>query len=210
MNIVPRFSGAAPADDRGILDVLRGSEMVRKAAAERDAAVTTFRATAAKKLAELDAAAGKLFPKLRAEREAAIKAAHAAERAWREACDRAQNAQNDLSRASHKHTAELQEVEAQLISTASPEIAIFLAEMDNEWDKALRAFAFHRSSEVTNMITGRREDRTVNNAASVEARKSAIRDAQEQARAMRLEPDQSTVPARLQELRANLPAVRGL
>jgi hypothetical protein len=50
----------------------------------------------------------------------------------------------------------------------------------------------------------------VNNKKSVMARQEAIRDAQAAAEAMRLEPDQSTVSARLQKLRNDLPAIAGL
>jgi hypothetical protein len=75
--------------------------------------------------------------------------------------------------------------------------------------KAIRP-PFHNSMETVNAITGRKVDVTVNNRASVMARQEAIRDAQAAAEALRLEPDQSTVSARLQELRNDLPAIAGL
>jgi hypothetical protein len=210
MNIVPKFSGAAPTDDKGILDALRGSELVRKAAAEKDTHVLAFRKTAAEKIAKLEAGADASFLKLRAAREAAIAKATAAELEWRKACDAAQQAQRDLSSASHKFSTEQLRLEAQLIETASPEIALFLSDMRDEWEKCFKQFAFHTSIETVNVITGRKADVTVNNKKSVMARQEAIRDAQAAAEAMRLEPDQSTVSARLQELRNNLPAIAGL
>jgi hypothetical protein len=210
MNIYPKFSGAAPIDDKGILDALRGSELVRKAAAEKDTHVLAFRKTAAEKLAKIDAAAEISFPKLRAAREAAIAKATAAEIEWHKACNVAQQAQRDLSSASHTHSTELQKLEAQLIETASPEIAIFLSDMRDEYEKCFKRFAFHNSTETVNVITGRKVAVNVNNKKSVMARQEAIRDAQAAAEAMRLEPDQSTVSARLQELRNNLPAIAGL
>jgi hypothetical protein len=210
MNIIPKFSGAAPIDDKGILDALRGSEYVRKAAAEKDTHVLAFRKTAAEKLAKIDAAAEISFPKLRAAREATIAAARAAEIEWHKACAIAQQAQRDLSSASHTHSTELQKLEAKLIETASPEIAIFLSDMRDQWEACLKKFAFHNSIETVNRITGKKADATINNRASVMARQEAIRDAQAAAESMRLEPDQSTVSARLQELRNNLPAITGL
>jgi hypothetical protein len=210
MNIIPKFSGAAPIDDKGILDALRGSEFVRKAAAEKDSHVLAFRKTAADKLAKIDAAAEISFPKLRAAREAAIAKATAAETEWHKACHAAQNAQRDLSLASHAHSTEFQKLEAQLTETASPEIAIFLSDMRDELEKCLKRFAFHNSVETVNQITGRKEYVNVNNKKSVMARQEAIRDAQAAAEAMRLEPDQSATSARLQELRNNLPAIAGL
>jgi hypothetical protein len=184
--------------------------LVRKAAAEKDTHVLAFRKTAAEKLAKIDAAAEISFPKLRAAREATIAKATAAEIEWRKACDVAQQAQRDLSSASHTHSTELQKLEGQLIETASPEIAIFLSDMRDQWEACLKKFAFHNSAETVNRITGKKTNVTVNNRASVMARQEAIRDAQAAAEAMRLEPDQSTVSARLQELRNNLPAIAGL
>jgi hypothetical protein len=210
MNIFPKFSGAAPLDDKGILDALRGSEIVRKAATERDTHVVSFRKTAAAKLAKIDADAEILFPKLRAARDKANAAALLAEIEWHQACGAAQQAQRDLSSASHTHGAELAKLEGQLIETASPEIAMFLSDMRDEMDKTYKRFVFHNSKEVVNRVTGTKADVTVNNLASVQARQDAIREAQAAAENMRLEPDQSTVTARLQELRSTLPAIAGV
>lgn len=210
MNIIPKFSGAAPLDDKGILDALRGSPFIAKVAAEKDTHVLAFRKTAAEKLAKIDAAAEISFPKQRAAREAAIAKATAAEIEWRKACDVAQQAQRDLSSASHMHSTELQKLEGQLIETASPEIAIFLSDMRDEWENCLKQFAFHNSVETVNAITGRKANVNVSNKKSVMARQEAIRDAQAAAEAMRLEPDQSTVAARLQELRNKLPAISSI
>jgi hypothetical protein len=171
---------------------------------------TLIRKTAAERLAKIDAAAEISFPKLRAAREAAIAKATAAEIEWHKACHVAQQAQRDLSSASYTQSNELQKLEAQLIETASPEIAIFLSDMRDEWEKCFKQFAFHTAAETVNRITGKKASVTVNNRASVMARQTAIRDAQAAAEAMRLEPDQSTVSAWLQELRNNLPAIAGL
>ncbi|MET3907102.1 hypothetical protein ABID59_001433 [Bradyrhizobium sp. S3.3.6] len=209
MNIIPKMSGAALTDDKLILETLLNSEIGKKAIADRQKDVLAFRTSAAKKLAELDAAAGASFPKLRAAREAAEAEAIAAERRWREACDRAQQARQAISTASFAHDAALREAEAKLLSTAHPEIALFVSEMDDAHEACFRQFGYSNGSE-TNRITGKRVDYTVNNAASIQARQHAIREAQERARQMRLEPDQTTVPARLQELRNGLPAIKGL
>lgn len=210
MNIIPKFSGAVPTDDRSILDALRGSDLIRKVVVERDSHVLAFRKTAAEKLAKAEAAAETTFPKLRAAKDAAVAKALAAEKAWREACDAAQHAQQNLSSASFSYSAEQSRHEAQLIETSSPEIALFLADMREEWEKCFRQFGFSTSIEATNSVTGAKSEVTVNNKASVMARQEAIREAETTAIAMRLEPDQSTVSARLQELRNNLPAIAGL
>jgi len=207
MNInYPKMSGGALAiDDRTILD-----RIIQKEKAQEAPHVLAFRKTTAEKLAKIEAAAEVSFPKLRAAREAAIAKARAAEIAWRKDCDASQRVQQELSSASHAFSTEQLKLEQQLIETASPEIAIFLSDMRDEWEKCLKRFAFHNSVETVNAITGRKVDVTVNNRASVMARQEAIRDAQAAAEAMRLEPDQSTVSARLQELRNNLPAIAGI
>ena len=87
---------------------------------------------------------------------------------------------------------------------------MFLSDMRDEFEKCFKRFAFHNSVETVNQITGRKEHVNANNKKSVMARQEAIRDAQAAAEGMRLEPDQSTVPARLQDLRNNLPAIAGL
>jgi hypothetical protein len=210
MNIIPKFSGAVQISDKDILDALRGTEVLRKAVTEKDTHVLAFRQTAADKLAKIDAAAEISFPKLRAAREAAIMKARTAEIEWQKATHVAQQAQRDLSSASHMHSTEFQKLEAQLIETASPEIAIFLSDMREELEKCLKRFAFHNSVETVNAITGRKANVNLNNKQSVMARQEAIRDTQAVAEAMRLEPDQSTVGARLQDLRNKLPAISSI
>ena len=61
-----------------------------------------------------------------------------------------------------------------------------------------------------NQVTGRAVHQVRNNVASIAARVSAINDAMQMAEALRFEPDQSIVPARLAELRAGLPEVAQL
>lgn len=207
MNInYPKFSGGPLAvDDRTILE-----RIIQKEKAQEAPHVLAFRKTAAEKLAKIEADAEVSFPKMQAAREAAIAKANAAEIVWRKACDVAQQAQRDLSSASHTHSTEQWKLESQLIETASAEIAIFLSDMRDEMDKSFKRFAFHSHVETVNVITGKKAEVTVNNKKSVMARQEAIRDAQAAAEAMRLEPEQSTVSARLQELRNNLPAIAGL
>jgi hypothetical protein len=210
MNISPKFGGAVPTTNEGILDLLKGSKFIEDVAAEKTKHVLAFRKTAAGKLAKIEADAEVTFPKLRTARDRANAAALAAEIEWRKACDIAQQAQRDVSSASHTHSTEQLKLEQQLIETASPEIAMFLSEMRDELEKSFKRFAFHNSVETVNRITGKKADVTVNNRASVMARQEAIREAQAVAEAMRLEPDQSTVSARLQQLRNNLPAISSI
>jgi hypothetical protein len=210
MNITPKFGGAVPTTNEGILDLLKGSKFIEDAAAEKAKHVLAFRTTAAGKLAKIEAVAEVSFPKLRAARDRANAAALAAEIEWRKACDVAQQAQRDLGSASHTHSTEQLKLEGQLIETAAPEIAMFLVDMRDQWEACLKKFSFHNHTDTENFITGRKITVNSNNKASVMARQAAIRDAQAEAEAMRFEPDQSTISARLQALRNNLPAISSL
>jgi hypothetical protein len=210
MNISPKFGGAVPTTNEGILDLLKGSKFIEDAAAAKTRDVTAFRKTKADKLMASVAAATLALPKLRVKRETSIAAAREIEIKWRAACDPSQQDQRDLSSASFTFSDEQQKLESQLIETASPEIAIFLSDMRDEWEKYFKQFAFHNSTETVNHITGKRAVTNTNNRASVMARQAAIRDAQAMAEAMRLEPDQSTVPSQLQQLRNNLPAITSI
>jgi hypothetical protein len=208
MNKFPMFSGAAvPIDDRGILDALRGSDIVKKATAERDSSVLAFRKAAVAKLAKLKADADGRFPKLRAEFEAARDDARAAEIAWRQKADRACEIQSKLSADSATFTNDVAKAEAHLAETASPEILPFIADMWSLWEDAAKQIATREVAETSVRLLDRTKILQVSNRTSVLARREAIRDAIEAAENMRLEPDQSTVSARLQELRHNLPAI---
>lgn len=210
MNITPKFAGAVPTTNEGILDLLKGSKFIEDAAADKARHVLAFRKTAVAKLTKIEADAELTFPKLRTARERAIASARTAEIEWQKACAVAQQAQRELSSASHSHSTEQMKLEQQLIETASPEIALFLADMRDAWEDCFKKFSFHNHTATENVITGRKVTINSNNKASVMARQAAIRDAQAEAEAMRLEPDQSNVSARLQAIRNNLPPIAGM
>jgi hypothetical protein len=207
MNKFPQFSGAVPIDDRGILDALRGSDIVKKATAERETHVVAFRKTVAGKLTKNEAEAEVKFPKMRTELDAAVKAAREAEILWRQKADLAYELQAELSAAHALHGNELARLESQLAETASPEISIFISEMRLAWDECFSKLEVHHEAQPENVITRRSERSTRTNQVSLLARQTAIREAIAAAESMRLEPDQSTVSVRLQELRQNLPSI---
>jgi hypothetical protein len=207
MNKFPQFSGAVPIDDRGILDALRGSDIVKKATAERDTHVVAFRKTVAGKLAKIEAEAEVKFPKMRTELDVAVKVSREAEIVWRQKADNAYALQAALSAEHGRHCNELASLESQLAETASPEISIFIYDMRLAWDECFSKFEVHHDVEKENIITRSRERSTRTNVVTLKARQTAIRDAIASAEAMRLEPDQSTVSVRLQELRQNLPSI---
>ena len=83
----------------------------------------------------------------------------------------------------------------------------FMSEMLNELDKSRKQ---HEGGyvDVRNPVTRESEHRGYNNSASVKGRIAAINAAMEEAQRLRLAADQSTVAARLAELRANLPTIK--
>jgi hypothetical protein len=168
-----------------------------------------LRTAAASKRAKFVADAEDRFPKLRSQLEIAVRDARSAEIVWRQKTDRSYEIQSQLSAESSIFTNKLSEMETQLAETASPEIVPFIIDMWALWENCFKQFAFDHSIETTGLL-GSKNTITRNNKNSVQARQEAIRSAIDTAEAMRLEPDQSAVPARLQELRQNLPAIKGL
>jgi hypothetical protein len=207
MNKFPQFSGALPIDDKSILDALRGSPMIAKAASDRNAHVMAFRKTLVEKLAKLEADAEIKFPAMRVKFEAARSEALEAEIAWRQKADRAYTLQAGLSADSSLHQQALAQIEGQLAETASPEISMFISDMRTLWEDCFAKYDVRHETETVNQITRRRERRTMTNQESVQARQTAIREAIAAAEAMRLDPDQTHVAVRLQEIRNNLPAI---
>jgi hypothetical protein len=209
MNKFPMFSGAAPIDDKGIMDALRGSDIVRKAAAERDTHVVGVRKTAVAKLEKMAAEVEGKFSKQQAELQQAIKESREAEIAYRRKADRAYELQSRSSAEWSLHGQEIARLETQLAETASAEIVPFIADMRTLWENCLKQYEVHHSVETVNII-GKKISVTRNNESSVHARQEAIRDAIEAAEKMRLEPDQSTVAVRLEQLRQDLPSIKGI
>jgi hypothetical protein len=208
MNKFPMFSGApVPLDDRSTLDALRGSDIVKKAIAERDNSVLAVRKTAAAKLTKLKADADVRFPKQRAEFEAARDDALAAEIEWRRAQDRACGLQSKLSADSWTLMNDVETIEAQLAETASTEIQLFIVSMWAMWEDAAKELGTREVVETSRRLLDSKKYVTVSNLASVLARREAIRDAIAAAEKMRLDIDQSTVSARLEQLHQALPAI---
>lgn len=208
MNIIPKFSGAVPTDDRSILDALRGSDLIRKATAERDTHVVAFRKTVAAKIAKMEAEADGKYPKQQAELQLLIKESREAEIAYRRKADQAYEFQSKMSAGWSVHGNELARLEAQLAETASSEIVPFISEMLSMADDCFRQREVHQAVTVVNIL-GEKSSAERSNSSSVLARRAAIREAIEAAEKMRLEPDQSSVPERLQQLRQSLPAIKG-
>jgi hypothetical protein len=180
-----------------------GREIIASALAPRIKA----RQALVDELQAIDAAEAADWPKREKAWAKALERFEAAQLAFRKArqeCDAAIAARHDPGRA---YSARRQGLEYELRRTSdNAAIDAFNSHMIDELEAALKAYAFDQSvqrNEVTREMT-RRVD---SNQVSIAARRKAIMAAMETAAALRLEPDQSTVPARLAELAAALPPI---
>jgi hypothetical protein len=183
---------------------------VREAFAERDAAVVMTRKGLVAGIREIEREAEAEFPKLMAASEAAIAAIRAAEKVQIEASARANQAMAARSNASFGYTRRRDLIENELRAGADNEaIDEFIRTMRGELDRTHKRLEYVEESRRS-QVTNRAVRQVRNNMASIAARVSAINEAMLVAEALRFEPDQSTVPGRLAELRAGLPEVAQL
>ena len=193
-------------DPTNLTEIVRHIPGVESAIAkERDERIAA-RAATLKRLRDIEAAEDVDYPRRAARRAAAAAAASEAAAALANARDEYRLAEGAHTLASNLFQNEAGRLENILTEGAHPAICEFMAEMREELD-ATRA-AFRYSTHVhEHPITRARLVQTDSNKASVAARITAIQDAMKAADAMKILPDQSTVPSQLDAIRANLPAV---
>jgi hypothetical protein len=198
---------AKPApSDVVILDSLRGSPAVAKAVAERSAAVILERRGLLAQLREVEEGA----PVARYERaveqhEKAVQQAKAAYNAFAAAEQRvaeAETAKVVASMAIHNGRAEI--VAALHAGADNSSINDFVRWLRDGMQQTRKAIET-REVTVQNRITGKRSTKYETNAETVAARVLALNEAIQAAEDLRLDADQSTVPARIATLREGLP-----
>jgi hypothetical protein len=100
------------------------------------------------------------------------------------------------------------ELHRRLRQTAHPAIAAFVHQMRyEEMDKLRKEQPREASTWTRSAVTGKRVGNSSSNLASIVIRMHAVRRAADDAEALYLQPDQSTVPAQLGELLRNLPDI---
>ena len=206
MNKFPMFSGAVPVDDKGLMTALRDTDFARKAVAEHETHVVASRKTIVTKLAKMDADSEGRYPKQQAELRLLVEKSREAENAYRRASDRAFEFQAKMSAEWSVHGNEIARLESQLAETASPLIGPFILDMQLMWENCLKQHEVRHATVTVNII-GQKTVSSKSNKSAIFARQEAIRDAIKAAESMRLEPDQASVPERLQQLRNALPAI---
>lgn len=201
----PAFARSdAPAE--AVIDALRGSKIVRDAIAASATQVADQRKRLAAELAALERDSGD-WEAASAEIEAARAAVTELEQKLREAKERFDRAR--LARASHSHSiaARRDEIVASLRETAPPLIAAFIREMWAEVEKVQKAPVAEEIDGGVNPITGKRVIKNPrSNLAALVIRHAAVRHAIEKAEALKLAPDQTSIAAQLEHLRAELPS----
>lgn len=190
------------------LSILQNSSVVRQAKAEKAQLIAEERKIAAQLREKLESQQEKEYLEMAAALDEQFKAVQAAEAALRDA----KIAYGRLfgQQQGRKSNLDLQvnDLSAQLRRTCDPSISLFISDMLDELAYGLQQFRVSPEIVEQNSATGATRRRVESNAASVNARAKAIREAIDAAEQMKLEADQSKVPERLQEMRNGLPAVK--
>ena len=205
MNFIARKPQTEPSAD-AVIDALRGSATVKKALVDRDAEIVRDRRRLVDELARREETAERDFPLMAQAIDAAMVEVRAAETKLKEAKNKVGLAVAAKSNASFAYQDRRQEIEAALIRGASPMIGQFVDEMRDEI-VATRKRNFASHTQIANPITRAAKFSTLTNHPAVLARVAAAEAVIQQAEALRLEPDQSDIAAKLDQLRASLPAV---
>jgi predicted ATPase len=204
---VPATARDAP-DSSAILGWLAETPAFKRAARERDAAVTAERERLIRELNQLEDAAAAAAPKRDAQLERATADVEKIAATLRAAQQRLATAHKEKHEAAVEFSRQHNRLEAELRATASPLIAAFVAEMNAAWAKTRREPLVESTaeSEIRNPRTGRHEQYIRTNVKLVAERMRVIRETILAAQELTMTvADQSTIPALLGELAAKLP-----
>lgn len=199
---------AAPPDpsDERLLEALRGSQPVKLMVEQDHQREVIERQAHLDAIAVIDQEAEKAAPKWDAMLADLLRKVRDAEKALQVAKDKHAEGfrakQNDLILRS----LERRRHETALIERAVPEIDAF-----KSWCRAERQSTRKQLESVSgierNQITGKMVSHGANNLASIKLRMAALAAALNDVEALRFVADPSTIPARLEAMRAGIPAV---
>jgi hypothetical protein len=194
-------------DRENIVSLIAETPLVREALAQKAAAQTLARKGILAALKALERDHFRVLPQLEAAAEAAMEKLRQARQMLAIAEKEAAAAIGAKATAGYAFTARHDQLTAQLRDGAEPRIAQWIGEMLTELETTRKRFQYSEIYPTLNQVTGIKKRVVVNNAESVAKRARAIMDAIEAAEALKLEADQTVVPARLGALAAALPVV---
>jgi hypothetical protein len=194
-------------ETRNVVELLRGSEVVKAAAVAQAAAQTLARRGLIAQIKTLERDYEKRRPQLEAALAAAMAACKQAEAALLAAQKQANAALGAKSTASYTYSAQRDRLELRLRESAHPALASWVRDMIDELDRTRKRFSFIETHE-TNPVNRLVRHLVVNNSASVTRRVAAIMHCIDEAERFKLElADQTEIPKLLGELAAALPPV---
>lgn len=200
------MNATKPIPDAIVLDALRRAPAVEKAVADRAAAIVAERKALVARLAEIeDGAPARRYLDAVKRTEKLAEEADKAHRAFEAAKLAFDQAYAERVIASQTIATERTEVIAQLHAGAdNTAIDAFVHWARIELTTTRKAIDA-REQVTENKITGARNFTVESNSALVAARVLSLNEAITEAEDLRLLPDQSSVPAKLQELRNRIP-----
>jgi hypothetical protein len=190
-----------------VIEAFALSPTGQQIAAESHAATVRSRQEIRDALDALDAQAEKELPRVRKAQDDAIAAVREGERKLRALNDALNRASAAVSAGAHAYSHERARLEGLLRDLPEKaQIDEFLRAMLDELDATRRKIEVE-TSVITDRLTGKKTERRINNKSSIDARVAAIRAAMEEAEGLALIADPSTIPARLEALRASIPEI---
>jgi hypothetical protein len=187
--------------------VLRETAPFKAALESQERAAADKRKASAAALTKLEIEAGATFAAFEAERPKVVAELEEARVAMLKASQRAAEYQAKRDGRAANNDRERGILEQQLIDTASPAIAAFVDAMHDAWTETLRRPPRRLESVKRNPNTGKIEHTVTVTGVTPAERAKAIRTVIEAAEALRLEADQSGVPAKLEALRKSIPDI---
>jgi len=190
-----------------VLEALLNSPVAKEAEAKHANAIAARRAALAQDRAAIEVEAAKQFVAYYKAEATAFEKCQAAERALELAKRELGALIADRAGECYRLDTRKASIETELRETADPEIGRFIASMRDEWDRALKAQPEPETSAVRNPNTGKITHVVTGRRVKPADRVNAVRLAIDTAEALKLEPDQAGVAAKLDALRDGLPAI---
>jgi hypothetical protein len=190
-----------------VIEALLVSPVAKEAEARHAKATAARRAALAQERAAIERVSGERFEAHYKAQAAAFEKCQTAELALMAA--KAELGALIASRAAECYALDMAgaAAEAELRETADPAIARFIVEMRDDLERVLRVQPALETTAVRNVNTGQVAHLPTARRVKPAERATAIRQAIAQAEALKLEPDQGGVAAKLAALRDSLPVI---
>jgi hypothetical protein len=189
------------------IEAILASPAAKEMATEREKLLVVERTMLAAELDRLQNQAGKIYEQHQHTISAAMDAHSQALKLLKDAKAQVAKVMNERAVAGVHFDGNVTRIEAALRESADPIIAVFIQEMRNALDLALKAQVPISATVITNLNTGKKSTVPGRSLIGPAQRALAIREAIAAAEGLKLVGDQSNISDRLAALRNTLPEI---